>query len=146
MPKTIKLIGYGITPVLVGFLMNRLILRLPISGMVVRLLTALLLLLWGYFAFRISNTDQSPVLQAFFMCAFGLFMLALVLYQELVVGAYWPNFVGFASQMYFLPCLSFASLIVSPLMDVVRVWPMYIVTFIAMFIVSYLGAVNKARG
>ncbi len=145
MLKAIKLIGFGIIPMVVGFLLNWLMMLLPIYGIVSILLAVVFLLLWGYFAFKLSNSRQNSILQAFLMCAFGLIMLALVLYQELAMGQYWINLMGFATQMFFLPCLSLASLVVSPFMDVIRVWPMYIVIWAAMFIASCIGVFVKGR-
>lgn len=146
MMKTIKLICCGIIPMVVGFLFDRIIILLPIPHLLSMMLAIVLLFLWGYFAYKISTPERNSILQAFLMCGFGLIMLALVLYQELVLGSYFGNISGFATQVFFLPYLSIASAVVSPFMKVIRIWPMYIVIWVAMFIISYIGFSAKKRG
>lgn len=138
-----KLIGVGILPLILGFLLNRLMWTLPITGFISISLGLLLLLAWGYCSFKLSNPIKSPILQAFLMCAFGLLILVLVLYQEIIRGAYWGNVIGLGTQVFFLPWLSLAFTVISPFLNVVRVWPMYIVIWIGLFITSCVGCLMK---
>ena len=101
MIRAMRLMGAGALPLFLGFLLDRLLLAFPASGMVRVPLSVLLLFAWGYFAFRLSDSLQNAVLQAFLLCAFGLLMLALTLYQELVMGSYWGNILGYGTQMFF---------------------------------------------
>lgn len=146
MMKTLRLIGFGITPLAIGFLLNWVMLALPIiNGFLYMLLSLVLLILWGYFAYKLSEPAYNSIIQSLLLCAFGLVMLALVLYQELVLGAYWGNIIGFATQMFFLPWISLVSTIMSPLMGVFRLWPLYIAIWAILFIVSYIGCIIKKR-
>ncbi len=143
MGRAMCLIGGGILPLFLGFLLNWTMLAFPVTGFITLLLALLFLLMWGYLSFQLSASAKSPVLQAFLMCAFGLLMLALVLYQELVMGRYWSGLAGFGPQMFFLPWISLASLVVRPFMSVVRMWPIYIVIWIGLFITSCIGCKMK---
>lgn len=145
MLKTIKLIGVGIIPLFLGFLLNWLMTILPITGFVSILLGLLLLLVWGYCSFKLSSPTQNFILQAFSMCAFGLLLLILVLCQEIIVGAYWNNVIGFATQMFFLPWISLAAFITGPFMNVIRLWPMDMVIWISLFVISCVGCFLKRR-
>ena len=145
MSNTAKLLGAGVLPLAVGFAFNYLILYLPLPGFLLLPIELALLVLWGYLAFRLSVREKNPIGQAFLMCAFGLLILALVLYQELVLGQYWGNLVGFGTQMYFLPLLTLAATIARPFMEVIRVWPIYILIWIGMFFVSCAGCFLKRR-
>ena len=91
--------------------------------------------------FEVSDPGRDPVMQAFLLSAFGLVMLALALYQELVAGQYWPGRVGFGTQMYFLPFLSLASSIVNRFFS--RIWPDYIVVWLGIFLAGWAGCLAK---
>lgn len=146
--KTLRLIGLGIVPLILGFIWDRLILHgaLFLAGAVVGLV---LLLLWGYAAYKLSDPAKNPVLQALLMCAFGLLMLLLVLYQELVRGAYWMNCIGMATQLFFLPMLGFGYWLLGPL-DYIEgyigaFWHEGIVIWLAMLIASWVGCFMRQR-
>lgn len=136
MGRAVCLIGGGVLPLLLGFLLNWSMLAFPITGLITQLLALLFLLMWGHLSFKLSTSAKSPILQAFLMCAFGLLMLALVLYQELVMGRYWGGLVGFGTQMFFLPWISLGFLVARPLMSVVRLWPIYVLIWSGLFITS----------
>ena len=80
---------------------------------------------------------------------FLMAMLGLGLYQVPGQGAYWPNFLGIACQMYFLPFLTLTATLLAPLfqlvMPVLEIWPHYIAIWIAMFLVSCIGCVLRRR-
>lgn len=149
MSNTAKLLGVGILPLAVGFAFNYLILYLPLPGFLLLPIELALLVLLGCLAFKLSTPEKNPFAQSLMLCAFGLLMLALVLYQELVLGQYWGNLVGFGTQMYFLPLLTLAAQITVPVMrsfmEVIRVWPAYIVVWILMFAASCVGCFLKRR-
>ncbi len=149
MSNTAKLLGAGVLPLAVGFAFNYLILYLPLPGFLLLPIELALLVLWGYLAFKLSTPEKNPFAQSLMLCVFGLLMLALVLYQELCLGRYFANIVGFGTQMYFLPLLTLAAQITVPVMrsfmEVIRVWPAYIVVWILMFAASCAGCFLKRR-
>lgn len=144
MKHTGKLLTAGVLPLLVGYLLNFLLLRLPFP--LPLMLSGLVLLgLWGVLAYRLSDPGRRCFPQGLALCAFGLGMLALVLWQELALGEYWLNPVGFASQMYFLPALSAASAVMAPFLKVVTPWPLYIGEWALLLAVSCGGCALKRR-
>ncbi len=143
MAKTVRLICVGVLPLLAGFLLNWILPVFPIHGFVAVMVSVLLLIGWGYLACKLSDPDRSLPMQSFFMCAFGLVMLLLVLYQELVLKAYWGNTFGLATQMFFLPWLTLASSVISPFVS--RVWPMYVLIWVGLFAASCAGCSLKRQ-
>ena len=141
--RFVGLVGLGVLPLVLGFLLNWAMMILPISRIFYILLSILLLVGWGYLSFKVSSPSSNPFIQALLMCSFGLLMLMLVLYQELVIGRYWGNLIGSGTQFFFLPWLSLASTIISPLMHTVRMWPMYVTVWIGLFISSCIGCFKK---
>ena len=150
MPKTCKLLLLGLVPLAAGYALNYiLLLPLPLNGFLMAILEAVLLFLWGHLAYRVSSPERSPLWQAFLLCAVGLVMLGLGLYQVLVLKQYWHGFFGTVSQMYFLPFLTLASTLLTPLfqlvMPVLEIWPYYIAIWVVMFLVSCIGCVLRRR-
>lgn len=143
MAKTVRLICVGILPLLAGFLLNWILSVFPIHGFVAGMVSVLLLIGWGYLACKLSDPDRSLLVQSVLMCAFGLVMLLLVLYQEIVLKAYWGNTFGSATQMFFLPWLTLASSVISPFVS--RVWPMYVLIWFGLFAASCAGCSLKRQ-
>lgn len=140
----VKMFCAGMLPLPVGILFHVLLMYLPL-GPLMLLVEFALVAVWFYLAFRMSKLGKRPVIQAFLLSAFGLLMLALALYQEFVLGRYWLNAIGFGSQMYFLPFVTLATLILNLFMDVVRPWPVYIVIWTGLFLTGWLGCLLKRR-
>lgn len=140
MRRAVKLFCMGVLPLPIGFLLNYyILLGLPLYGF--SLIGAALLAAWGYMAFRVSDAGKSPMVQAFLLSAFGLLMLVLAVYQELVLGHYWPNRIGSGTQMYFLPFLSLALSVMGRFFS--RIWPGYIAVWLAIFFASWAGCRAK---
>ena len=144
MKHTGKLLTAGVLPLLVGYLLNFLLLRLSFPAPP-GLLELALLGLWGYWAYRLSDPGHGALRQGLALCAFGLGMLALVLWQELALGEYWRNPLGFASQMYFLPILSVPAAVLSPFLKVVTTWPLYAGEWLSLLAVSCTGCLLMRR-
>ena len=152
MAKTCKLLLLGLVPLAAGYALNYallLFLFLPINGFLLAILEAVLLFLWGYLAYRVSSPERNPLWQALLLCAVGLVMLGLGLYQVLAREQYWLNFFGAAPQMYFLPFLALTATLLNPLfqlfMPILEIWPYYIVIWIVMFLVSCIGCVLRRK-
>ena len=89
--------------------------------------------------------DYTAVVLGKFMAAaaFGLLMLALTLYQELVMGSYWGNILGYGTQMFFLPWLSLAAFMAAPFTNIIRIWPLYIIIWAGLFLTGCVGCIRK---
>ena len=144
MKHTGKLLAAGVLPRFVGYLVNFLLLRLSFPAPP-GLLGVARLGLWGYWAYRLSDPGRGALRQGLALCAFGLGMLALVLWQELALGEYWRNPLGFASQMYFLPVLSVSAAVMGPFLKVITPWTLYIGEWCLLLAVSCAACALKRR-
>lgn len=152
MRKTWKLTALGLIPLAAGYILDaamRYLVYLPVTGRTLVLVEIGCLFLWGYLAYRVSAPEKNAITQAFLLCAVGLLMLALVLYQELIMGQYWPDIIGFSTQIYFLPLLTLASAVFTPVVQwfapVIRIWPFYIAIWACMFAVSCAGCLRRRK-
>lgn len=149
MRKTIKLIFLGMIPLVVGYALNFAAPLLPVSGLILSVIEVGLLFLWGWLAYRASSPEKNSVVQALLLCSFGLLLLVLALYQELVMGQYWKNFIGSVTQIYFVPFLTIAAAALTSLVRLFlptdQVWPFYVAIWGCMFAVSYAGCFIKSR-
>lgn len=140
--KKVRLLLLGLLPLIAGYILNFLILNtaVPILG-----LNIIFLLFWAYLCYRFAEPGRSVLIQSLCACAVGFVMLALILFQEIAVGAYWPNFLGFASQIYFLPLITLVTIPMAPFMDVITMSPIMIAVQICLFAVSCLACWLKTR-
>lgn len=148
MKKTTQLGFAGVLPLVIGKGLS-LFMLLPITGWVLLPISAVLYFLWYRLAYRLFDEHRNLFIQSFLMCAFGLFMLLLLLFQEFVVGHMWLNILGVSCQLYFLPGLSITSFILSPFLfsatEAVRFWPLYLCEWIILFILCLIGVLMKRR-
>lgn len=143
--RVLCLIAVGISPLFLGFLMNWLVQTAPSLFAFPTVLTVLLLLAWGYCSYKLTTPAKNFLLQAFAMCAFGLVMLILAVYQELRMGEYWQNLIGLGSQFFFLPWISLGAKIISIFARDIKIWPMYIVSWVCLFLASGIGCYIKRQ-
>lgn len=149
MPRFLKRLLVGCLPLAAGIALNAAMLRLPISGMALFLIGLACTWLWGAVSCRAASPGEGLALQALTLSAPGLLMLALALYQEVGLGAYWPGLPGTVPQYFFLPLLSVVATLTRPLvalwMDPIRVWPFYIFTWMYLLAVAWFGCWVKSR-
>ena len=140
---------FGLIPLALGWLLNYLMnVSSLFSGITGLIIAIALLFFWGLLAYETNRMDRSSFTHAFKMNFIGLIMLVLVLIQELVLGSYWPNFIGVSSQFYFLPCLSVAFRIeglFSLFFSLMQIWFSYALVYVLMFAVSYIGSRLRRR-
>ena len=142
MNSTAKQLCLGILPLLVGILYNYAIVFLPFP---IFFMSILFVVLWLVLCYMAANPEKNAALQTARMCLFGAVMLALVLYQELVQGSYWRNPIGSLSQIYFLPAMSFFGSFITPFLDVIRTFPIYIASYIGMCLICLGACLVKIR-
>lgn len=73
----------------------------------------------------------------------ALLMLIFIMYQEIVLGQYWSNVFGIATQYYYLPLISISSSVVGILLSLtpwaINIWSASLIAFSLMFASYYLG-------
>ncbi|HBG39752.1 MAG TPA: hypothetical protein DDW58_11060, partial [Clostridiaceae bacterium] len=69
-------------------------------------------------------------------------VLLLNLYQEIILGQYWLNIFGAATQFYYLPLVNLSAPFTFWSHDF---WTVYIIEFLLMFASYYAGAYLKKR-
>lgn len=147
--KMAKRLLMAVSPLAIGYGLNYVVLNFPVPGFLMNLFEICLLFFWGYFSYHIASRERNPILQACLFCAFGFLMLLLVLFQELVLGNYWFNVFGTASQLYFLPLFSLAATVLrfslSLFVPITRIWPYCIVVWGCMFVASCVGCLKKGK-
>ena len=149
MTQILRRILVGCLPLAAGAVLNTAVLNLPISGMTMFLIGLACIWLWGAAACWAASPGEGIALQALTLSAPGLVMLALVLYQEIILGAYWPGLPGTVSQFFFLPLLSVVLTLTQPLvamwMETLRLWPFYILAWLCLLAAAWFGCWVRSR-
>jgi hypothetical protein len=96
----------------------------------------LALILWFLLSFSCAKLARKPIQATVLLNLVGFFVLIWVGIQELVFDAYWTNFVGEWTQLYYLPLLNIGFTLTRWDRTLVAA---YCVGFILMVLVSLLG-------
>ncbi len=142
MKRTLKLILIGTLPMWIGIVLNSI---LSVASMPIVIVSAFFLGAWCFVSYKCTIGWQDLLPQALLLNAFGFLMLVLVLIQELVFGSYWVNYLGMATQLYFLPGLAFVSVLIGRHMEVLSLPPLYAAETVFLFLFSLLGCWLKSR-
>lgn len=135
--KNVILIVVGCTPFLFGGLLNWSMLTLFFNTSLPYFLIGLLaLLIWFVVAFCCGKLAKSAIQATILLNLMGLIVLILVGVQELILQAYWMNFVGLWTQLFYLPLLNIGFTLIS--WDR-TLFSAYCVAFLFMIIVSFLA-------
>ncbi|MPM24967.1 hypothetical protein SDC9_71456 [bioreactor metagenome] len=141
--KKILLLFMGLLPFFLGLSMNALLMRNMNLVLPYPLLGIAWLLLWGLLGCFTAGCAGSVKESSFLAHIIPLVVLLLLLYQELILGQYWFNLGGLATQLYYLPLLNIAFTLTA---WAHRVWPAYIASFALMYAVFYWGGcIGKRR-
>lgn len=100
------------------------------------------ILFWLFIGFKTCEFGKTSLELAVIANLPALLVLLLNLYQEIILGQYWFNIFGIATQFYYLPLINLSSFFTfwTPYL-----WTVYIAGFILMFASYYKGAYLKKR-
>ena len=142
MKRNVKLALIGTIPMWVGIFLNYI---LAVASMPIFIVSAFFMGCWCYIAYKCAIGWEDLLPQACWLNLFSFVMLALVLIQELIVGSYWVNYLGLASQFHFLPGLAFVSVLIGRQMEVITLPPLYAAETVFLFLFSLLGCWLKSK-
>lgn len=109
--KQLLRIVLGFLPLGVGFLQNAYMMARMDTLPPLMLIALGTLLLWGLLSYLTFDGKSRVLSQTLAFSAASLLALALVLVQELLLGHYWPNWAGVASQFFFLPLINLTGIL-----------------------------------
>lgn len=135
--KKIILFLVGIIPLFIGYGMNYLMFgpfyNMALSYKLIGITFLLAWFFWGRCSYRFVNNKKVATILG---NSFALIVLLLLIYQEVILGQYWYNQVGCATQFYYLPLIGLASVFTKMFHTITAT---YVTAFILMCIVFYLG-------
>ncbi len=141
--KKLLLFLIGLLPFALGFAMNALLMANMNFVLPYKLIGIIWLLLWGFFGYLMRDYAGSGIKSAAIAHSVALADLLLLLYQELVLGRYWLNFLGSATQFYYLPVLNISFTLSAWATD--RIWVAYIVSFTLTCAAFFIGCGIRKR-
>ncbi len=142
MKRNLKLILIGTIPLWVGIAINSI---LSVASMPIFIVSAFFMGCWCFISYKCAIGWEDLLPQAFWLNLVGFIMLALVLFQELILGSYWINYLGLATQLYFVPGLAFVSVLIGRHMETITLPPLYAAETVFLFLFSLLGCWLKSR-
>ena len=121
----------------IGFIVNAFMMAGSVPVAVYLALSMATLLLWFWGGTVCYGLTDNLWMALILGNLVPLIDLMLVLLQEIVLGGYWQNLFGFATQLFYLPMLSLSFSLTSMFS---RLAPAYIVAFLLMLLAFFLGA------
>ncbi len=141
--KKLLLIGTGFLPFVMGFALHLFITGCPVGlSLFFSAINIATLLLWGAAGFFLRYHTASALKATALAHLPALAVLLLILVQELILGHYWMNFLGLATQVFFLPLVYLPA---NMLFFVRRMPLIYAAAFCGMAAVFWLGGCLRER-
>lgn len=147
--KKVILFILGLTPFVLGFLMNSWLMKNQNSVLPFKLIGIIFLLYWVLVGFTTCKFGKTPLKSAIIANLPAFLMLLLILFQEIVLRRYWANMFGIVTQFYYLPLVNISSSIVGFLFSLIG-WGIHftlvsLISFLFMFGSYFLGSYFKNR-
>lgn len=143
--KKLILFIIGFTPFLIGFGMNLMILNTNSNDLSLGIdtINLVFLIYWGVLGYFFSGFTRSKLYTLIIFNFPAFLALLLNLFQELINKQYWTNYLGIATQIFYMPTMRISFYILPGIIS--HMWQIYIVSFLLMIIVFYVGCVIKDK-
>lgn len=141
--KRLILFLLGLTPLVLGFLMNSWMVKNQNSVLPFKLIGIIFLLYWVVVGFITCKFERTSLKSAIIANLSAFLMLLFILFQEIILEEYWTNMFGIVTQFYFLPLVNISSSIVGFFGFVIYFSVASIISFLFMFGSYYLGSYFK---
>ncbi len=141
--KRLAFLFCGCFPLVLGYLLNYLIMSNYVPPLF--LIGIAILIVWflvGMFSAKFIEHKTEIIL---LLNAPAFLFLLLGLLQEIVLGQYWLNQVGLATQLYYLPLLNFTATLLQIVINHFYLSYGYVLSFSLLLISSYCGRVIAQR-
>ncbi len=112
MIKRIGLFLIGIIPLGIGITMNSWMMENQYTLPPLKTIGILFLVFWIFIGAITVNIDKTPLKSAILVNLPALIMVLLIIFQGVILGRFWPNLFGIATQYFYLPLINISSLIV----------------------------------
>ena len=133
----------GLIPFVLGFLMNSWLMQNPNSVLPFQIIGLIFLAFWVTVGFISYKFETSLLKSAVIAHLPALLMLLFIMYQEIILGQFWSNLFGIATQFYYLPLINISSSVVGIFLSLtpwtIHIWSASIIAFLLMFASFYLG-------
>ncbi len=134
---TFILVALGLLPFAFGGFMNWYMITYPNSPIPYKLIGIVVLLIWAVIAFAIKPYIKNTKKIIIGLNVVAFVVLVLLGIQELILNAYWFNFVGVWTQLYYLPLLNISFALTN---WIHHVFSTYCAAFLLMVIATFAGS------
>ena len=144
--KKLILLFCSASPFLLGYLLNYVTVKFDLYGSIILAISLSFTIYWFFIGYASASFIKSPIKSIVIGNIFAIADIILILFQELVLDRYFPNAVGTYTQMFYFPMLSVAFKVENMLhLPLSYGWMGYILSFILMLSVYYMGYYSKTK-
>ncbi|MEL7657363.1 MAG: hypothetical protein AAGU75_15825 [Bacillota bacterium] len=140
--KKMILVLLAFSPFAIGFFLNFIYSNYNLNGFVFLWISILFLGFWFLLGYWSSGFIKSAVQSVWIGNSLTIFTLVLIVFQEIILGRYFYNILGIASQLFYLPVLKFiyeTEEFIYFLNSVHAMWMSYVLAAAFMIVVYYMG-------
>lgn len=146
--KKLKLLLFSVSPFIIGYLLNYGMIKFNLYGAIVSIISILFFAYWFFAGYKSYDYIKTAMGSIFIGNSFAIVSILLIIFQEVVLGRYMFNIVGFAPQMFYLPMIRFTVWVERILLFFVTthyVWVTHALSFILMMSIYYAGYSIRLR-
>jgi len=135
--------------------MNQWIVQNPEKVLPYKLISLFFLAFWVIVGFTSSKFAKNLLRSSLIVNLPAFLMFLLNMYQQIVVGQYWPGAIGDLSQFYFLPLTNISGSVIEVFMfftlfftnqvQTSSSWILFLTSFLLMVISYYLGGYLRRK-
>ena len=137
------LILLGLIPFVLGFLMKSWLIQNQDSVLPFKMIGLIFLAFWLMVGFISYEFEKTLLKSAVIAHLPALLVLLFIMYQEIILGQYWSNLFGIATQFYYLPLINISSSVVGIFLSFTpwtkHIWSGCLIAYLLMFASYYLG-------
>lgn len=106
-----KFLLFAFSPLLVGLVMNKMMLKWGLYGASMTLISVLFSIYWIYGGYRSLECSKSRLKSNLLGNGFAIVSIGVILLQWGLLGRFMMNFIGSAPQMFFLPTVRMVAIL-----------------------------------
>ena len=111
MKNKIKLLGYAVSPLIIGNIVNLLITKLGWYGFSLTIISILFCCYWIFIGYKIAGYSNTYIESALIVNSLAIMCYVTVLMSEMLQGSFVANMIRVQAQIFFLPMLRVVAII-----------------------------------
>ena len=146
--KKIKLLLFAISPLLIGYLIDRGMMSFGWYGIEISILSILFVVYWFFVGYKSYDYVESRKESILLGNSFAIISIVLILGQIIFLGGHSFNIIGILPQFFYMPMVRVSSWVEKIVLFFIRIrysTVNFIFSFVLMILIYYAGYNKKVK-